>query len=147
MGRLTTPNALLTFNRWSRRTGKLMLWALTNGLTMFAPNISLEIASNTKFLSLNLSYKASKEGISILQGPHHVAQKFTSICLPRNWFKLISFPSKFFKVKLGALSPSLTCAAAETENRIERTKILKSLRNLCWIRIFTDCLYGQRSAG
>ena len=110
---------------------------------MFAPNISLEIASNVKFLSLNLSYKASREGISILQGPHHVAQKFTRTCLPRNWLKLISFPSKFFKVKLGAFSPFLTCAAAEAEKWIERARMMKSLRNLFWIRMFTDCLYDE----
>ena len=82
VGRLTTPNLLLACNCWSSRTGKVRLLALIKGSTICAPNISLETASREKFLDLKRWCRVSNEGISTLQGPHQVAQKFTRTYFP-----------------------------------------------------------------
>src|SRR6185312_5760455 len=50
--------------------------------------------------------RSTSHGISILQGPHHVAQKFTSTALPRSEESVTVLPSgTLFKEKSGATEP------------------------------------------
>ena len=44
-------------------------------------------------------WSSTKPGISTLQGPHHVAQKFSTITLPANALSATSFPYMSFNVK------------------------------------------------
>src|SRR5215210_5580539 len=50
-------------------------------------------------LSLYFSWSSTKPGISALQGPHHVAQKFNSTTLPLNDESATSLPSRSFSLK------------------------------------------------
>src|SRR5258707_8058781 len=49
--------------------------------------------------------KSTIQGVSILQGAHHVAQKFTRTALPRKSESFRVFPSKVFSAKFGAGAP------------------------------------------
>src|ERR1041385_9307662 len=50
--------------------------------------------------------RSTNDGISILQGPHHVAQKFSSTALPRSEERRTSLPSgTLFSVKSGSTEP------------------------------------------
>src|SRR5438270_3223283 len=50
--------------------------------------------------------RSTNDGISILQGSHHVAQKFTRTALPRREDSWTSLPSeRFFSEKSGATDP------------------------------------------
>src|SRR3954466_9155131 len=51
--------------------------------------------------------KSTSHGISILQGPHHVAQKFTTTALPRSEESVTVLPSgTLFKENPGATEPT-----------------------------------------
>src|SRR4051812_22363462 len=63
-------------------------------------------ASTTKPLSRSLSYMACMAGISVVQGLHQVAQKFTSTILPRYWLKLCDLPSRSDRRKSSACVPT-----------------------------------------
>src|SRR6266581_2782214 len=45
---------------------------------------------------LYFSWSSISQGISMRQGVHQVAQKFTSTTLPRYWFKETSWPCRSF---------------------------------------------------
>ena len=45
-------------------------------------------------------------GISVVQGLHQVAQKFTSTILPRYWLRLWVLPSKSIRLKSSACMPT-----------------------------------------
>src|SRR6185437_11861002 len=50
--------------------------------------------------------RSTNDGISILQGSHHVAQKFTNTALPRSDDSFTSLPSgRLFSAKSGATEP------------------------------------------
>src|SRR5882757_6216519 len=52
--------------------------------------------------------RSTSHGISILQGPHQVAQKFSSTALPRNEASGVALPSgMLFNSKTGATDPFL----------------------------------------
>src|SRR5437773_10033147 len=46
-------------------------------------------------------------GISVVQGLHQVAQKFTSTILPRYWLRLCDLPSKSIRLKSSACIPTV----------------------------------------
>src|SRR5437879_10224974 len=46
-------------------------------------------------------------GISVVQGLHQVAQKFTSTILPRYWLRLCDLPSKSIRLKSSACMPTV----------------------------------------
>src|ERR1700731_1409739 len=62
--------------------------------------------------------RPTSHGISILQGPHHVAQKFSSTALPRNEASGVALPSgMLFNSNTGATEPfagsPAPCAGAD----------------------------------
>src|SRR5438270_8968284 len=59
-----------------------------------------------------LLFSSTSHGISILHGPHHVAQKFTSTALPRKSASFTVFPSSVSSSKPGADLPSIAIADA-----------------------------------
>src|SRR5438874_11883009 len=59
-----------------------------------------------------LLFSSTSQGISILHGPHHVAQKFTSTALPRKSASFTVFPSRLSSAKAGAGLPSIAIAEA-----------------------------------
>jgi len=78
--------------------------------------------SISKLSDLNRRYNFSSEGISILHGPHHVAQKLIRRYLPLNCERLTSLPSRFFRVKLLAVR-FVSSLAATWEQVIVMTNV------------------------
>src|SRR5713101_2529790 len=62
----------------------------------------MEMPRIVKPLSAYFCWNSISQGISTLQGPHQVAQKFTSTTLPLYCSRLTSAPLRSFNVKLGA---------------------------------------------
>jgi len=85
----------------SIRTGNEIPYFLTKAFTSLAL-ISTEIAIINMPLCLNSSHNLSREGISSLQGSHHVAQKLRRINFPMWLESLKSLPLKSFSLKSGA---------------------------------------------
>src|SRR5439155_19920206 len=77
-------------------------------------------------------WRSTKPGISTLQGPHHVAQKFSTITLPANELSATSLPFVSFRVKFrsagfrfGAPSagPEAAAAVLKAVAMVSRAKI------------------------
>jgi hypothetical protein len=60
-----------------------MRYSETNGLTASQPSSSIEMPTTANPRSLCLRSNSVNQGISILHGPHQVAQKLSSTTLPR----------------------------------------------------------------
>ena len=69
------------------------------GLTFSA--FSSETASTTRPLGPRRRWNSSRSGISLRQGGHQVAQKFTSTTLPRRPLRVHSRPARSFRPEIG----------------------------------------------
>src|SRR5512135_3153708 len=74
----------------------------TNGLTSPQPPWSRAMPTISSPLSRYLSYTLCIPGISALQGPHQVAQKFTTTTLPESPFNSTGVPLDVLRTKFGA---------------------------------------------
>ena len=120
------------------RTGKRARIADSNRgneTDQYSMTESEEIISNLS--DLNRLYKISKEGISILHGPHHVAQKLISRYLPLKCRRLTSSPSRFFRVKSWAIGIFSLASTEErgttTVNTIAKAREKHSNECLCML--------------
>src|SRR5712691_3589427 len=74
----------------------------THGSTAFLPSSSMATPSTVKPRGPYFCWNSISQGISTRQGPHHVAQKFTSTTLPLYCASVTSLPSRSLKVTSGA---------------------------------------------
>src|SRR5271163_5354859 len=74
----------------------------TYGPTTEVPSSSMAAPTTVKFLSANFFWNSISQGISIWQGSHQVAQKFTTTTLPFRLASVTSFPSNPLNVTSGA---------------------------------------------
>src|SRR6266851_4900065 len=81
----------------------------TKGTTALSPSSSIATPRTVNPCGSYFSCKSISHGISILHGPHHVAQKFTRTTLRLNWPSDLSRPSRSLNAKSGTLEVALAC--------------------------------------
>src|SRR5579862_3797572 len=85
------------------------------GFTTVQPSSSMAVPMIAKPLSLYWRSKLMNQGISILQGPHQVAQKSTKTTLPRKSDKRTTLPLASFNSKSGAFLRSFSGLREDAE--------------------------------
>jgi len=74
----------------------------TKGFMACHPSSSIDTPTTAKPCPLCWRSNSTNQGISIRQGSHHVAQKFSNTTLPRKSESCTSLPSASLSEKLGA---------------------------------------------
>src|ERR1700730_9252309 len=82
------------------RTSKCVF--ATNGSTTLLPSSSIATPSIVKPLSAYFCWNSIIQGISVRQGSHQVAQKFTSTTFPFRLASGISFPARSLNLTSGS---------------------------------------------